>query len=620
MGKNTWLCCLLLWGAAIGQEEVPGVTEEVPAEEVASEDVAGEDEDLVTVKTYLGVVKGMKAETEKGTTYFKFKGIPYAQPPVGSLRFQPPRPSSAWGTLVATEDGPACPQISTLTSLGYQGEEDCLYLNIYTPSLTTTTNPFALKSVMLWIHGGGFTEGSGREIEYDPVNFIDKDVVVVSINYRLGPLGFVTFGNDKVSGNMALKDQNMAIRWTRNYIRYFGGDPEKITIFGESAGGMSVHAQVLSPYNQGLLAGAISQSGTALMRPYATGRSQDERSAVKLAEMFDCSSNRLDEEMLECLQQVPAKDLIEAVTVDPEDWLNPDKPNFSWSPVVDSYSPNPFLPIYPLEALKTGVYNQVPFMSGTTKDEGSLFTLMFWDRLEFLQENWEFAGPAMLSIMKTNNASDIDNETSMVANIMKKYYTGDDISQDNKDALTAMFGDGLFLSRDQKAVSLMSEGTSPVFNYQFTYRGSNTFASLFGKADAEEDFGVVHGNDLMYLFKSPIIASIGNLGPPTEDDMKMVDLMVTYWTNFAKYGNPTPFKMAGVENWTPVRPDQKNYLDLQLEPTMKQNLEEERMFFWERMFWEPMEDDIERQALIKKAMKFFMRNYRKHKNTHQVYY
>merc|ERR1711881_501308 len=538
MGKNTLLCCLLLWGAAVTQDEV---TDEVPTEEediVSDNEVTEEEGDgLVSVHTFLGVAKGVKTETESGTPYFTFKGIPYAQPPVGSLRFQPPLPSSSWGeTLVATEDGPACPhQHSFGEDIGsYRGEEDCLYLNIYTPTLTRSTNPFALKAVMLWIHGGGFTTGSGSD--YDPVYFMEKDVVVVTINYRLGALGFLTLGNDLASGNLGLRDQQLAIQWTRNYIQNFGGDPNKITIFGESAGGMSVHAQVLSPHNQGLLHGAISQSGTMFSSPIDE---RPEREAVKVAEMFNCSSNNLDEEMPDCLQEIPAQELIEGPALDPNDWLSGDPLVFA--PVVDHFCSNPFMPIHPLEALKTGAYNKIPFMSGTTKEDGALFTMLFWDSLEPIEENWDAIGPGILQTMKNRN--DIDEESKMIAQIMKKYYTGDDFTQENKDSLTAMFGDAAFLAGDQKTVSLMSEGSSPVFNYLLTYKGANSVASLF--TESEEDFGVVHGDDLQYLFKMPPYNKDDGI-ESTEDDKKMIDLMVTYWSNFAKYGNPTPFRDAGI--------------------------------------------------------------------------
>merc|ERR1719402_1760177 len=397
----------------------------------------------------------------------------------------------------------------------YKGEEDCLYLNIYTPTLTRSTNPFALKAVMLWIHGGGFTIGSGSD--YNPVYFMEKDVVVVTFNYRLGALGFLTFGNDMASGNLGLRDQQLAIQWTRNYIQNFGGDPNKITIFGESAGGQSVHAQVLSHLNQGLIHGAIAQSGTLLYTPI---EDRPERMAVKVAEKFNCSSNNFDEEMLECLQKIPAQELIEGTGLDPSDWFGDDY--FVFGPVVDHFCSNPFMPIHPLEAVKSGAYNKIPFMSGTTKEDGALMTMMFWDFLETIDEKWDTIGAGILNIMKTRN--NIDEESSMIAEIAKKYYTGDDFTQENKDSLTSMFGDAIFLASDQKTVSLMSEGSSPVFNYVLTYKGSNSAASLF-ITDSEEDFGVVHGDDLQYLFQSQLFeGAIGGI-EFNEDDINMIDLM-----------------------------------------------------------------------------------------------
>merc|ERR1712241_1404073 len=391
MGKNTLLCCLLLWGAAIGQEEV---TDEVPPEEeeVVSDNEVTEDDDdgHVSVHTFLGVAKGVKAATESGTPYFTFKGIPYAQPPVGALRFQPPQHSSSWGgTLMATEYGPVCPQQESFgeEAGSYKGEEDCLYLNIYTPTLTRSTNPFALKAVMLWIHGGGFNIGSGSD--YDPIYFMEKDVVVVTINYRLGPLGFLTFGNDLASGNLGLRDQQLAIQWTRNYIQNFGGNPNKIIIFGESAGGGSVHAQVLSHHNQGLIHGAIAQSGHFLNTLDGAG---PEKMAMKVGEKFNCSSNDLDEAMLDCLQEIPAQELMEGLAVDASGLLGGDTDYFSFPPVVDHFCSNPFMPIHPLEAMKTGAYNKVPYMSGTTKEDGAMFTMWFWDYLELMEGNWDTMG------------------------------------------------------------------------------------------------------------------------------------------------------------------------------------------------------------------------------------
>merc|ERR1712110_150109 len=254
---------------------------------------------------------------------------------------------------------------------------------------------------------------------------------------------------------------------------------------------MSVHAQILNHDNQGLIHGAIAQSGTLLNTPVAA---RPEREAVKVAKRFNCSSNNLDEEMLQCLQEIPAQELIEGTALDPE--------GLTFFPSVDHFASNPFMPVHPLEAMKTGAYNKVPFMSGTTKEEGAMITMMMWDSLEDIKENWDTMGPGFLNIMKTLNVSEIDEETKMIAQIAKKYYTGDDFTQENKDSLTAMFGDAIFLAGDQKTVSLMSEGSPPVYNYLLTYKGSNTFTKFF--TESEEDFGVVHGDDLLYLFKSPI--------------------------------------------------------------------------------------------------------------------
>jgi carboxylesterase type B len=464
----------------------------------------------------------------------------------------------------------------------------------------TASNPFALKPVMLWIHGGGFTIGSGTEREYDPTRLLDKDVVVVSINYRLGPLGFMTFGNNKVVGNMGLKDQNMAIKWVKNYIRYFGGNPDKITIFGVSAGGISVHAQILSPFNHGLLAGAIAQSGTMLFKQFQTKGLGNERIAVKAANAFNCSSQGLDDEMLSCLQDVPVENLIEMTQMPIGEFGEASDVQYAWNPIVDYFSYEPFLPIQPIEALKKGIYNHVPFMSGTTKDEGGLMTLMFYEQLAEVYKNWKNFAQDMIGI-------DNDAKSFILANIIKKYYTGDDFSKENKQSIIDMFTDMIFLSPDQKSVSLMSEGRSPVFNYQLTYKGTNTFASLFGPAAAEDDFGVFHGDDLLYLFKSSLFVDFEE---QTEEDQKMTELMVTYWTNFAKYGNPTPFKIANASNWTPVQTGQKNYLDLQIEPTMKENLEPERMLFWDRMLWSHLEDAIDRRIILDKVSNF-LKKYRK---------
>ena len=219
---------------------------------------AQEEEELSDiVYTGSGPVRGRKVTTDNKTTY-EFLGIPFAEPPTGKLRFMPPVPVSPWTQVYeATSDGPACLSKSFAALENFGGtdkSEDCLTLNIFSNNIGTFRKQ--PQAVMVWIHGGGFVLGS-KDL-YRMQGIVDEDVVLVAMNYRLHALGFMSFGNKLVSGNMGLKDQNLAIQWVRYNIHHFGGDPNRITIFGESAGAISVQAQVLSPYNNGLLSGEIT--------------------------------------------------------------------------------------------------------------------------------------------------------------------------------------------------------------------------------------------------------------------------------------------------------------------------------------------------------------------------
>lgn len=200
-----------------------------------------------------------------------YKGIPYAAPPVGELRWKEPQPAEPWKEVrPCTEFGPACPQPSSDDQGGFMavGEtsEDCLYLNVWSPAET----PGERLPVMVWIHGGAFRTGAGSQAVYDGVNLAEKDVVVVTINYRLGPLGFFAHpllteeSPNGSSGNYGLLDQVAALEWVERNIASFGGDPDNVTVFGESAGAMSICDLMASPLAEGLFDRAIVQSGPFL--------------------------------------------------------------------------------------------------------------------------------------------------------------------------------------------------------------------------------------------------------------------------------------------------------------------------------------------------------------------
>ncbi|XP_065224411.1 esterase E4-like [Planococcus citri] len=228
-------------------------------------------EELV-IETVAGKIQGRAFESVLNKAeYYAFLGIPYAKPPVGYLRFQVSQPVDHWhGIYPAYYEKSICPQIYFVTELIGMSAEDCLYLNVYVPQVSPLTLLYiprkivSLKPVIVTIHGGAFIALSGSKLFYSPDYLITKDVVVVSINYRLGVLGFLNLGIPECAGNMGLKDQVMALKWIQQNIARFGGDPKNVMISGESAGGASVHFHLLSPMSRGLFHKAIVRSGTSL--------------------------------------------------------------------------------------------------------------------------------------------------------------------------------------------------------------------------------------------------------------------------------------------------------------------------------------------------------------------
>ncbi|XP_063242539.1 LOW QUALITY PROTEIN: liver carboxylesterase-like [Bacillus rossius redtenbacheri] len=244
--------------------------------------------DFVTVDITQGRLRGRKViSSSNGITYYSFQSIPYAKQPIGPLRFKPPEEPERWAaTRDATAEGAVAPQVD-MFSRQLAGDEDCLFLNVYTARRPATTAPLA---VMVWIHGGSFLTGSGNTGAYAPDHLVAEDVVLVTLNCRLGALGFLYLDGADVTGNNGLRDQVMALKWVRHNIAHFGGDPGNVTIFGQSAGGASVQYLVLSPLAAGLFHRAIAQSGTALIDACNTPHDVATRRALRLAGVLGCAS------------------------------------------------------------------------------------------------------------------------------------------------------------------------------------------------------------------------------------------------------------------------------------------------------------------------------------------
>src|SRR5215469_11864492 len=305
---------------------------------------------MATVETRYGTVEGL----ERGGVG-QFRGIPFAAPPTGRRRWRPPAPPEPWpGVRDATRFSPIAPQPPNRISIISRPEslpqdEDCLTLNVFTPGPGSGARP-----VMVWIHGGGFTAGSGRNPWYDGTSFARDGVVVVTINYRLGALGFLHLEELPGSGNCGLLDQVAALRWVQENIAAFGGDPANVTVFGESAGGMSVGALLGMPAAAGLFHRAIPQSGAA----------SSVQAAVEAGDVADRVLARLGG--LDALLAAPADRVLQAQAEVTEE-LGPRRLGFR--PVVDGgYLPRP-----PLEAVRAGSAAPVALLTGTNRDEMTLF-------------------------------------------------------------------------------------------------------------------------------------------------------------------------------------------------------------------------------------------------------
>ncbi|KAJ4426249.1 hypothetical protein ANN_27061 [Periplaneta americana] len=246
-----------------------------------------------------GTARGSLMNSYHGKEFCSYNGIPYAAPPVEDLRFRSPEPPAPWnGELNATKPGNSCLQYRYAF---YAGSEDCLYLNVHTPQ---TSSSGELLPVMIFIHGGAYLEGSGKAYSYGPLYLMDKDVVMVAMNYRLGVFGFLSTGDDAAPGNYGMKDQTEALRWVQKNIAAFGGDPNKVTILGESAGSWSVHFHILSPASRGLFHAAISESGTAMLPLFMNTESVPNLAQLQ-AGMVNCPTDNTAD-MIQCLRKVDA--------------------------------------------------------------------------------------------------------------------------------------------------------------------------------------------------------------------------------------------------------------------------------------------------------------------------
>ncbi|XP_047108818.1 esterase FE4-like [Schistocerca piceifrons] len=530
----------------------------------------------VTVQTESGALRGAVRDTMAGTRYYSFRGIPYAEPPLGDLRFQAPVPKSPWkGVRKALFFGSMCPQRKGSIPLGH---EDCLYLNVYTPQLPTV-DPSPQLPVMVFLHGGCFSVGGSNF--YGPPNFVQNGVILVTINYRLGILGFLSTGDEVVPGNAGLKDMVAALRWVRHNIAAFGGDPENVTVFGQSAGAIAANMLMYSRLAAGLFRRVIAQSGAASI---ATGsaRNMADRSR-RLAEALGYrEQGGGSREMLRFLRALSAKALTsnETAALSTEDAGRVF--TCAFTPAIEPDVEGAFLTDSPAVLQERGNFSQVPLLIGSTSVE-----CLFITRVMSLP--WTLLGATSGQLSTSRALADLSahfadrvgpdiplhtpEQRAAAAREVRRFYYGStsrDITAADSVATANMFSDLLFNSGIDKTVRMVSQKSAePVFYYQFSF--SNILNTVRGFS------GASHADDLPYLFFSWALPH-GSNGAVTGARL------VKMWTNFAKTGHPTPVDDPLLPvNWTSYTFELPIYLDIGSEIKLKTGLKEKAMDFWHNL-------------------------------------
>ncbi len=457
------------------------------------------------VRTQSGLVEGVATSVEGVTVY---RGIPYAAPPVGDLRWRPPQPVVPWeGVRLCDQFGPSCPQ-PKVTGI-YRGadgpaDEDCLYLNIWTPA----TSPDDLLPVLVWIHGGGLTIGSGSMRTYHGHNLAARGAVVVTINYRLGPFGFFAHpalsaeSEHGVSGNYGLLDQVAALRWVQENIVAFGGDPRHVAVFGESGGAQSVICLMATPLSAGLFRGAIAESGApgdglrvlrngAGLADFHAGESAEEM-GVRLAGKLGCAGPG-------ALAQLRAKTADELLTgINPN--VLPGGRGDKFDPVIDGH----VLLKHPLATFDAGEQNRVPLIIGSNGDDGNVFT----DRLPIRS----LAG-YRLAVRTLFGA---------FADRALEFFPADE--GNFRQMATRLVTVSAFVAPARRFARGMANADANAYVYHFTRVAPQM---------AEKGLGAIHGVEIPYVFGADMIRALG------QTDQDLSDMMSETWIRFAASGDPS---------------------------------------------------------------------------------
>uniref|UniRef100_A0A336LPH6 Carboxylic ester hydrolase n=1 Tax=Culicoides sonorensis TaxID=179676 RepID=A0A336LPH6_CULSO len=529
----------------------------------------------ITIRTSLGFIRGTDLHTWKGSIFYGFRGIRYGKPPVNELRFKDPVPIESWNeTFDATSDGPMCPQPDK-NEMEYS--EDCLRLNIYIRKLPncemTSINDecsFTKKPVLFYIPGGGYYVGSGISSDYGgPYYLMEHDIILVTINYRLGFFGYLNLGTKYYPGNAGFKDQVLALRFIRDHIEAFGGDPNRITLIGNSAGAFSIALHLISPMSRGLFHQAILGSGGLDVK--SSLPSHQINAARKQAKLFNCNTHDIDL-MIQCFKSKTTKEYVDTVY---------DTFTFGkslWGPVVEqNFNHERFLIEQPHDSLIKGNFIKIPLIVGVTEDElvESAVGILKSPISSFaLDHTWNIILPKLLGYEAfTHKSFNISKTLRQFYNIPTPIRASNSIDQ-----LSQLISDGVIGFGSYRVLKFM-EKFKPVYQYKFSYVGR--YSHLYYPED--KAYGSEHSDDFIYILCRNRTAPIFNVNDP---EAVIIEYITKLYSNFVIYGDPNDETDPVINyiNWTPLNDQSRNYLNMNENLTIDNNLFKDRYDLWDELF------------------------------------
>ncbi|XP_021164370.2 LOW QUALITY PROTEIN: acetylcholinesterase [Fundulus heteroclitus] len=525
-------------------------------------------QDDLVISTKHGKVQGKLLSVPNGEVR-AFLGIPYAKPPLGKLRFHAPEPAEKWEGVKEAKGLPnSCYQLPDTTYPGFKGaemwnpntplSEDCLYLNVWSPKFNKSQSS-TLAPVLVWIYGGGFASGTSS-LDLYQAHYLSKaeGVVVVSMNYRVGAFGFLSLPDNKnIRGNAGLLDQRLALKWVANNIAAFGGDPFKVTIFGESAGSASVGFHLLSPGSHSLFQRAVMQSGSP-NAPWATiSQSEVWDRSLKLAKELDCPTHH-SARLEACLQQAdPQK-----ISVKQFEIIQPSLLSLPFVPNVD----RDFLPAEVEVMLNSSNLPKKELLIGLNKDEGTYFLL-------YGMPGFNISGQSLISRndflkgvpLTMTDASHVAREAAI---FHYTDWTDQNNGMKNRDSLGSLVGDQLFCCPVLDFAHRYSQGGGKTFLYFFDHMSSTN--------PWPDWMGVMHAYEIEFIFGMPLNATLEY----TKNELNMTKKFMKHWANFARTGNPG---LDGVA-WPQFTSERQEYITLNYNhPEQKSMMRAKECHLWNKL-------------------------------------